>query len=270
MLDLNLALQKVKKWAREVGEIQREHFRKENIKINTKSTGVDLVTEVDELCEKHILSSIKEYYPLHGILSEEFGKDDLKSDYLWIVDPLDGTTNYAQGLPIFTVSIALEYNNETVLGVVYAPIVDQLFEALKGKGAYLNGEKISVKNKSLLNQCVLATGFPYDRALAKDNNVNYFAQFVPKVRGLRRMGSAAYDLASVALGSLDGYWELNLSPWDIAAGKLILEEAGGRVIFLKEKRGISLIAGNEIICQKILTEIQCVDKMNLTKAKQGT
>jgi len=261
MLDLNLALERTKKWAREIGDIQREYFKKESLKINTKSSCVDLVTEVDELSEKHILSAIKENYPLHGILSEESGKADIESDYLWIIDPLDGTTNYAQGIPIFSTSIALKFKEETILGVVYSPIVDQLFESAKGRGAYLNGEKISVSEKIDLSQCVLATGFPYDRAVNIDNNANYFAHFVPRVRGLRRMGSAAFDLATVAAGCLDGYWELNLSLWDIAAGQLIIEEAGGKVVFLNEKRGISLVAGNNIICEKILKELEYVDKM---------
>lgn len=262
MLNLDIALEKVKTWAREVGEIQRENFKKESLKISTKSTGVDLVTEVDELSEKYILSAIKENYPLHGILSEEAGKADTESDYLWVVDPLDGTTNYAQGLPIFAISIALKYKDKTVLGVVYSPIVDQMFEALREKGAYLNGEKINVGNKKDLDRCVLATGFPYDRATNNDNNANYAAHFVPKVRGIRRMGAAAYDLANVAAGVLDGYWELDLSPWDVAAGQLIIEEAGGKIVFLKEKRGISLVTGNESICQRILDELDYVDRID--------
>jgi myo-inositol-1(or 4)-monophosphatase len=148
-----------------------------------------------------------------------------------------------------------------MLGVVYAPLVDQLFEAVKGKGAYLNGEDISVGNKKDLSKCVLGTGFPYDRAIHKDNNANYFAHFVPKVRGLRRMGAAAYDLANVAAGSLDGFWEINLSPWDIAAGELIIKEAGGKIVYLKDKRGISLLAGNENICQKLINEIEYIDNL---------
>ncbi|MCT4564663.1 MAG: inositol monophosphatase [Maledivibacter sp.] len=261
MLDLSLALERVKKWAREVGDIQKEYFKSSNLLINTKSTGIDLVTEVDELSEKHILNCIKENYPLHGVLSEESGQDHVDSDYLWIVDPLDGTTNFAQGLPIFAISIALKYKEETMLGVVYAPLVDQLFEAVKGKGAYLNGEDIFVGNKKDLSKCVLGTGFPYDRAIHKDNNANYFAHFVPKVRGLRRMGAAAYDLANVAAGSLDGFWEINLSPWDIAAGELIIKEAGGKIVYLKDKRGISLLAGNENICQKLINEIEYIDNL---------
>lgn len=259
MIDLNLALEKVKKCAREVGEIQKEKFRSKSLKIDIKSTGVDLVTEVDKLSEEHILNTIRENYPLHGILSEESGQADIESDYLWIVDPLDGTTNFAQGLPIFAISIALKYKEEAVLGVVYAPVLDQLFEAVKDNGAYLNGEKITVGKKKDLTNCVLGTGFPYDRAISKDNNANYFANFVPKVRGLRRMGAAAYDLANIAAGSLDGFWEINLSPWDIAAGEILIKEAGGKIVFLKEKRGVSLVTGNEDICEKILEEIEYVD-----------
>ncbi|OEF99251.1 inositol monophosphatase [Vulcanibacillus modesticaldus] len=263
MLDLNSVLKNAKKWAREVGKIQRQNFRKNNLLINTKSTGIDLVTEVDKLSEEYILKAIKENYPDHQILSEESGRQDKKSDYLWIIDPLDGTTNYAQGIPIFVISIALKYQDETVIGVIYAPMLDQMFEAIKGQKAYMNGEEIKVGIKKELNQCVLASGFPYDRSSNQDNNANYFAHLVPKVRGLRRMGAAAYDLANVAAGILDGYWELNLSPWDVAAGLLILEEAGGKVIYLPEKRGISLVAGNEVIVKKIYDELKVVDSKKI-------
>lgn len=258
MLDLNNLVEETKTWARKAGKIQRERLGTALI-INTKSTAVDLVTEVDRLSEHCILSAIEESYPDHAILSEESGKKDKESDYLWIVDPLDGTTNYAQGLPVFAVSIALKYRGETVLGVIYVPVLDQMFTALKGENAYLNGKKISVSTKEEMTDSVLATGFPYDRLTNKDNNLNYFNRMVPKVRGVRRMGSAAYDLANVAAGVLDGYWELNLSLWDVAAGALIVEEAGGKVVYLTEKRGISLVAGSETICKKIMDEIKSID-----------
>ncbi len=258
MLDYKQLIEEVKKWAREVGNIQKQHLGQDII-INTKSTGVDLVTEVDRRSEEYLMHAVREIYPGHAILSEEYGKNDIISEYLWVIDPLDGTTNYAQGLHIFAVSIALQYRSETMLGIIYLPVLDQMFEAVRGKGAHLNGNVIRVSAKENLRECVLATGFPYDRAENPDNNVNYFSRLAPQVRGIRRMGSAAYDLANVSAGLLDGYWELNLSPWDVAAGILILEEAGGRVLYLPEKRGISLVAGNEAICQKILDEMRAVD-----------
>jgi myo-inositol-1(or 4)-monophosphatase len=259
MPDLNLVLEQVKEWSVEVGKIQKQYFKKQGLKFFTKSTAVDFVTEVDQLSEEYLLRAIAENYPEHGVLAEESGKGSRESDYLWVIDPLDGTTNYLQGIPIFAVSIALQYKGDSVLGVVYLPMLELMFEGLRGQGAYLNGERITVSNKKSLDHSILATGFPYDRAINSDNNANYCAHLVPRVRGLRRMGSAAYDLANVAAGILDGYWELNLSPWDVAAGALILEEAGGRIIYLNEKRGVSLIAGNPVICAEILKEIRTVD-----------
>ncbi len=258
MLDYAKVITEVKSWVREVGEFQKEHLGRDMI-IKTKSTGVDLVTEVDRWSEEHLMHAIRENYSGHAILSEEYGKHDIASDYLWVIDPLDGTTNYAQGLHIFAISIALQHLSNTMLGIIYVPVLNQMFEAVRGQGAYLNGSVLQVSGKENLQECVLATGFPYDRAENPDNNVNYFSRITPQVRGIRRMGSAAYDLANVSAGLLDGYWELNLSPWDVAAGILILEEAGGKVVYLSGKRGISLVAGNKAISQKILDEIRAVD-----------
>lgn len=255
-------LQDVKAWVREVGKIQKDNLGKKDLLVETKSTEVDLVTEIDKLSEKFFLEAIKEKYPEHSILSEEAGVyGDKDSDYLWIIDPLDGTTNYAQGLPVFAISVALQYKKETVLGVVYLPVLDLLYEAVRGEKAYLNGRQICVSTKTNLKECLLSTGFPYDQAVHKDNNTNYVTYFVPRSRGIRRIGSAAYDLGNVAAGIMDGYWELNLSPWDVAAGILILEEAGGKVIRLEEKRGISLVAANASIAEQILEGIAAVDQM---------
>ncbi len=252
----------VKNWVREVGRMQKQNLRKENMIINTKSSEIDLVTEIDELSEEFFINAIREKYPEHSILSEESGENKaVNSEYLWIIDPIDGTTNYAQGLPIFSISIALQYQRETVLGVVYVPMLDLLFEAIKGQKAFLNGKQISVGTKHNLKQCLLATGFPYDQHSNNDNNVNYFSYFVPRARGLRRLGSAAYDLANIAAGVLDGYWELNLSIWDVAAGILLVEEAGGKVIMLEDKRGVSLIAGNTIISEQIHQAITDLDEI---------
>ncbi|KUG04808.1 inositol-1-monophosphatase [hydrocarbon metagenome] len=260
MLDYTKVIREVETWAREVGKMQKEHLGKD-MAVDTKSSKVDLVTDLDRWSEAYLMQAIHERYPGHAILSEEYGKHDVASDYLWIIDPLDGTTNYAQGLHIFAVSIALQYQSKTMLGVIYGSVLDQMFGAVRGLGAHLNGKSLRVSDKTNLRECVLATGFPYDRAENPDNNVNYFSRITPQVRGIRRMGSAAYDLANVSAGLLDGYWELNLSPWDVAAGILILEEAGGKVVYLPEKRGISLVAGNEDICQKILDEIRAVDSI---------
>ncbi|RNC29099.1 MAG: Inositol-1-monophosphatase [Candidatus Dichloromethanomonas elyunquensis] len=256
MIVLHEVLNDVKHWVKEVGQIQRENLGKENLLVQTKSTEYDLVTEIDKRSEEYFLQAIQKEYPNHCILSEEAGEcQNNGSDYRWIIDPLDGTTNYAQGLPIFSISVALQQKGETVLGVVYLPVMNLLFEAVRGQNAYVNGRKITVARKNNLNQCLLATGFPYDQAINKDNNINYFSHFVPKARGIRRLGSAAYDLANVAAGIFDGYWELNLSIWDVAAGILLVEEAGGTVILMENKRGISIIAGNDLISEIIHKEI---------------
>lgn len=258
MLDLEKILENAKKWALKAGKMQRHRLGHKGLKVQSKTSEDDLVTEVDELSEKILLEGIGAAYPGHGFLSEECGGENTDAEYVWVIDPLDGTTNYTQGIPIFAISLALQYLGETVLGVVYQPVLDEMFTAVKGNGAYLNGREISVSAKTDLAKCVLATGFPYDKAIHKNNNADYFSYFVPRVRGLRRLGAAAYDLAGVAAGRLDGFWELNLSLWDVAAGILLVEEAGGRVDFL-EKRGVSLIAGNEFVCNIIRNSIEQVD-----------
>jgi myo-inositol-1(or 4)-monophosphatase len=239
--------------------MQLENLGRKNLGISTKSTGIDLVTEIDRQSEKRILEFIRHEYPGHSILAEESGLSKVDSDYTWVIDPLDGTTNYSQGLPIFAISIALQYQKETVLGVVYAPALGQMFTAIRGQGAYMNSEKLKVSAKTTLLESVLATGFPYDIAQHPANNLNYFNQLALKARAVRRLGAAAYDLACVAAGKFDGYWELNLSPWDVAAGILLVEEAGGEVFHFRQDRKISLVAGNTAIVQLIRDEIHKVD-----------
>jgi len=257
MTAYKFVLEDVKKWVRSIGEFQTANFGRKDLGVQTKSSRIDLVTEVDKHSEEYLLGQIKAKYPGHAVLAEESGQDGPSgSEYRWIIDPLDGTTNYAQGLPMFAVSVALEYRKETVLGVVYLPKLGLLFEAVRGEGAFLNGQRLAVGRKDNLRDSLLATGFPYDIAEHKDNNLEYFGRLVPKARGIRRIGSAAYDLANVAAGIIDGYWELNLQPWDVAAGMLLVEEAGGKIIRLKDKRGVSLIAGNEIIADLIRQEIE--------------
>ena len=183
------------------------------------------------------------------------------SDYRWVVDPLDGTTNYSQGLPVFSVSIALQYRGETIVGVVYAPYLNELFWASKGGGAYMksrSGEvkRLHVSDKQTLATSVLATGFPYDKDVNPDNNSDNVARIVPYVRDIRRLGSAAYDLSCIAAGLLDGYWELDLHEWDVCAANLIVREAGGVVCDFRRNRGVSQAAGNEVLVGEMLKYIR--------------
>jgi myo-inositol-1(or 4)-monophosphatase len=260
MKDLQEILCDIKELVKKVGSVQMTNFRKEDLCIESKSTSIDLVTEVDKLSEEIILNHLKKGYPEHAILSEESGKMDKDSDYLWIVDPLDGTNNYANGIPVFAISVALQYKNETLLGVVYAPFIGEMFTAIKGEGAFLNQKKLKIGNKNSLIQSIVATGFPYDKATHKANNITYCTRIIPKVRGFRRCGAAAFDLAYVAAGFFDGYWEMNINPWDVAAGILLVEEAGGKVVNFRDDRKVSIIAGNETICNLLLQEIIEEDK----------
>ena len=190
---------------------------------------INLVTEVDKISEEMITSKINALFPDHDILAEEFTDINSGSDFRWIIDPLDGTTNYAHGYPFFSVSIALERLDTVIVGIVYDPMLDEMFVAEKGKGAFLNDREIHVSNTRRIIKSLLTTGFPYDIQKDSDNNLNYFNEMILKAQAIRRAGSAALDLAYVAAGRFDGYWELKLSPWDIAAGWLLVEEAGGIV-----------------------------------------
>ncbi len=244
---------------KQVGSFQKENMFKSSLLIDTKSTDIDLVTEIDKKSDEMIINYIKSHFPEHSILTEESGKKDLNSDYLWVIDPLDGTTNYAQGLPIYSISIALQYRGETMLGVVYTPVIEDLFTAIKGNGAFRNGKKIEVSKKVDLKTSVLATGFPYDIAQNRLNNLDYFNAMSLKVRAVRRFGSAAYDLSLVADGRFDGYWEMNLNIWDIAAGILMVKEAGGEIINFRKDRRESIIAGNKLMCNLIFEELKKVN-----------
>jgi len=214
--------------AREAGQILLEKFgRKISI---TKKGDINLVTEADFASEKHIIERIKSHYPKHSILAEESGASDIENEWKWIIDPLDGTTNYAHGYPCWCVTIAAEHRGEIVLGVTFDPTRDELFAAEKGGGATLNGRRIRVSETEKLSEALLVTGFPYN---AKDRAdfARHFTEFVHKARGIRRDGSAAIDMAYVACGRFDGFWEEGLNPWDVAAGVLLIEEAGGRVSY---------------------------------------
>jgi len=214
--------------SKEAGEIIREGFNK-NVKIAYKSNEKDLVTEVDKLSEKHITDFIKAKYPSHGILAEESGNIKEGEEYLWVIDPLDGTVNFAHGLPVFSISIGLRKNKQTIAGIVYDIMQNIIYSAEKGKGAFADSKKIHVTENKNLGHALLLTGFPYSSASNPDNALGKFTSLTMAARGIRRLGSAAIDLCYVAKGVFDGFWEVFLNPWDMCAGKLIVEEAGGFV-----------------------------------------
>ncbi len=189
---------------------------------------IDLVTEMDVAAEKLILDAIRARFPDHAILAEESGATDAPSGYKWVVDPLDGTTNYAHGLPLFCVSIGLEKDGEPLLGVIYAPVLKEMYAAEVGRGATLNGQPIRVSGVDTLQRSLLVTGFPYD-VQVKATNLKHFGAFIHEAQAVRRLGSAALDLAWVAAGRFDGFWEPRLAPWDLCAGAVIVREAGGVV-----------------------------------------
>ncbi|UCG39795.1 MAG: inositol monophosphatase [bacterium] len=189
---------------------------------------VDIVTEVDRAAQDLIQDQILQKYPDHGILGEEDLDLHGASGYVWIIDPLDGTTNYAHRFPVFSVSIAVAFEGEALCGVVYNPMSEEIFQSVLGEGASLNACPIRVSGTDRLDRSLLGTGFPYNIRATTDTNLGYFGEFAVRTQGIRRCGSAALDLCFVAAGRLDGFWELNLKPWDIAAGALILREAGGK------------------------------------------
>ncbi|HTN42458.1 MAG TPA: inositol monophosphatase family protein [Nitrospiria bacterium] len=238
---LDVALQAAKAG----GKVLRKFFATD-MRIDFKGE-VNLVTEADRAAEAVIVRTIRRRFPDHRFLAEEGGEhatpESIGSDHKWIVDPLDGTTNFAHSFPMFCVSIGLETRGEVVLGLVYDPLHEEMFLAEKGKGATLNGRRIHVSKTEKLNASLLVTGFAYDVRQDLLNNLDHFSNFSLRVQGVRRTGSAALDLCYVACGRFDGFWEMKLSPWDTAAGSLIATEAGATVtdfgnrpyqIYLKE------------------------------------
>jgi myo-inositol-1(or 4)-monophosphatase len=215
--------------AREAGRILQD-YRGRSYEVKTKyDQQFNLVTEADKASERAIIDVILRYYPEHQILGEEGGAVATRSEYKWIIDPLDGTTNFTHAFPIYSVSIAVEYRGEVVAGVVFDPTADELFHAERGSGAYLNDTRLHVSRVEELSRAMLVTGFPYN----VQENPNWcherFIAFLMHAQAVRRLGSAALDCAYVAAGRLDGYWEVALQPWDKAAGQLLVTEAGGRI-----------------------------------------
>ncbi len=239
-------------WARQAGAIQLRYFRNRALAVDTKYNEYDVVTVADKESDKFIVNSIKAKYPDHNILSEE--SDEISnhtSEYRWVIDPLDGTANFSAGLPIFAVSIALQRNGETILGVVYVPYLNETFHAIKGGGAFLDDKKLSVSQNSRLDHAVVSTGFPVDRNENSDNNINNAVTVIPKVRAFRRLGAAAVDICYVGAGLLDAYWELNLHLWDIAAATLIAKEAGAEITSIRENRNYSILVASPAINTQI-------------------
>jgi len=212
--------------ARAAGALLRDYHQR-GVQAEYKGE-IDLVTEADRASEQLILDRIRAAYPDHAILSEESGANQQTSRYQWIADPLDGTTNFAHGFPAFSVTLALLVDEVLELGVTYDPLRDELFTARRGQGARLNDRAIHVSKTSLLDRALLCTGFPYDRRSNPLNNTQQFTDFLMQSQAVLRVGSAALDLAYVACGRLDGFWEFRLSPWDMAAGVLLVNEAGGQ------------------------------------------
>jgi myo-inositol-1(or 4)-monophosphatase len=220
-------LQIVEIIARQAGVVLMEGYG--NVRHIQQKGAIDLVTEFDKRSEEIIISSIQKEFPDHAILAEESGHNKTVSEYQWVIDPLDGTTNFAHGIPIFSVTIGLLRNNSPVVGVAYDPLRNEMFSAELEHGATLNNNPIHVSSRTDLGQAVISTGFPYDLRTNPRNNFAQFVQFQLRTRSVRHLASAALDCAWTAMGRLDGYWEFGVKPWDIGAGALIVREAGGRV-----------------------------------------
>jgi len=252
---LNIAIRA----ARAAGDlIVREMDRVSDISVDIKGKN-DFVTEVDTQAEHTIINTIKQSYPEHAFLCEESGASG-ESDFLWIIDPLDGTTNFLHGFPHYAVSIALQHKGRLDQAVIYDPLKQELFTASKGKGAQLNNKKIRVSGHKTLDGALLGTGFPFGDTHNIDEFINSFKSLSPKTAGVRRAGAASLDLAYVACGRLDGFWEFGLKPWDIAAGALIVQEAGG---LLSDMRGDNqyldtgnVVTGNPKIFKEMLKHLR--------------
>jgi len=258
--DLAQRLFLARELALQAGAIQRARWETD-LTIASKSASIDLVTEVDRACEALIVSGIRGAFPADAILAEEGGVGAADgAEFRWIVDPLDGTTNFAHGFPRFCVSIGIERGGLRAIGVVYDPLLDERFEAVKGGGAWLGARRLAVTRETEFGRGLFATGFPYDVHASADDNLAAFAAVVKSARGIRRDGSAALDLCYVAAGRVDGYWERKLHAWDVAAGILMVEEAGGRVSDEgggpADRSGRSVVATNGPLHASLLEKIR--------------
>lgn len=248
--------------ARQAGALLMEYYAR-GVKTEYKGTGtVDVVTEADRASEKLIVESLRAAFPKHGIVGEEGSRSQSAGEYVWYVDPLDGTTNFAHGFPVFCISLGLARDNEVIAGVVFDPTRNELFAAERGAGATLNGKKIRVSAAGALGESLLGTGFP-SKKRHQNPNIYFYHQLTMKTHGIRRAGSAALDLACVASGRYDGYWEFNLNAWDTSAGVLLVQEAGGKLTHVDGSKfdvaeSRDVLATNGLIHEELQSEMQAV------------
>jgi myo-inositol-1(or 4)-monophosphatase len=249
----------LERMARQAGQILHTGYEKDH-QVDYKGV-IDLVTEIDHQSEAYLIGEIQRLFPGHSILAEESGSLDGHDEHLWLIDPVDGTVNYAHGVPFFCVSLAYAHQGKVVLAAVFDPLRDELFTAVRGQGAWLNGRPLKVAQADELVKSLMVTGFPYDAWTTKRDNFVYFSKLGKLTQGVRRLGSAALDLCYVGAGRFDGYWELALKPWDVAAAGLIAEEAGavvtnvsGGADYLNPPQ--SVVAANPALHAKLLAELQ--------------
>jgi myo-inositol-1(or 4)-monophosphatase len=247
----------------EAGALIREFYEKG---VATEYKGeADIVTEADRASEQLIVERLHSRFPTHGVFGEEGSRNQMDSEYRWYIDPVDGTTNFAHGYPVFCVSIGLEHrpkglapdrDGQIVAGIIYDPTRNELFVTEKGKGAYLNGRRIQVSRTATLSESLLATGFP-SRKRHQNPNIHFYQEITLRSHGVRRAGSAALDLSYVACGRFDGYWEFNLNPWDVAAGALLVTEAGGTITYFDgspfKLESKQILASNGLIHKELMT-----------------
>jgi myo-inositol-1(or 4)-monophosphatase len=252
-------LNDLKALAHGAGEILRAGFMQpKHLELKRE---IDVVTETDKKSEAFLLEQVNAKFPGHHIVAEESGENEGDREHTWYIDPLDGTSNFAANLPIFAVSIAYAQQGEVTLGVVYDPIRDELFAAERGRGATLNEQPVHTNSQSELRRSMIVTGFPYDRFDSPVNNLAYFNAFALKVRSIRRLGSAAMDLCYIGAGRMDGYWELKMETWDLAAGVLIAREGGARVTTMDNHPDmltppLSVMAANPALHAEMLKVIE--------------
>ena len=246
----------LERMARQAGQILYSGYEKDH-QVDYKGL-IDLVTEIDHQSEDFLIGEVQRLFPGHHILAEESGALDGVGEHLWLIDPLDGTVNYAHGVPMFCVSIAYAYQKQVTLAAVYDPMRDELFTAERGKGSWVNGRLLRVSRAQDLQKSLLVTGFPYETWAMVRNNFDYFTKLAKLTQGVRRLGSAALDMCYVGAGRFDGYWEMAVKPWDVAAAGLIAEEAGAKVTNVDGEANYfqSVLGANPTLHEKILVELR--------------
>ena len=268
-LDHLATLNFIESLARQAGAILRQYYEMPR-QANSKSTVVDLVTEADQASEKFIVDALRARFPDHHIVGEEgggYGPAPENTPYHWHVDPLDGTTNFAHRFPVFAVCIALsDADMNPILGVVYNPMMDEMFKGIRGHGATLNGRPLHVSKTRNLAEALVITGFPYNRWTAEDNNAERFGHFVRRTQGTRRVGAAALDLCYIAAGRADVYWEQGPQPWDVQAGILFVEEASGTITDYDGERSKTALNGHNIVATNSHLHAQALDVIQLGEA----